>query len=174
MFQLTHMTWLSKHVMHDKNGKNRMWNSGDNSNENFQWEIILIPPHIDFFLQRKKSRKRYITPTLTTDVKRSRYYRLLLWRLKGLPWIWMRAPLSRGWRPHMGILRCLCCFQDEGVAAPGTWGGAVSPLGDVALPSQPARLCKCAVLSGELCYSWNAGLYLWKISWANCWICVRL
>ncbi|KAL1260797.1 hypothetical protein QQF64_008624 [Cirrhinus molitorella] len=70
---------------------------------------------------------------------------------------------------HMGILRCLCCFQGE-----VRWGGAVSPLGDVALPSQPARLCKCAVLSGALCYSWNARLYLWKISWANCWICVRL
>lgn len=121
-----------------------------------------------------KSRKRYITPTHTTEGNCSRYYRLLLWRLKGLPWTWMRAPLSRGWRPHMGILRCPYCFQDEGVAALSTWGGAVSPLGDVALPFQPARLCKCAVLSGELCYSWNAGLYLWKISWVNCWICVRL
>lgn len=37
-------------------------------------------------------------PTLTAEVHCSRYYRLLLWRLKGLPWIWMRAALSRGRR----------------------------------------------------------------------------
>ncbi len=37
-------------------------------------------------------------PTLTAEVHCSRYYSLLLWRLKGLFWIWMRAALSRGRR----------------------------------------------------------------------------
>lgn len=59
-----------------------------------QWEIILIAEKNIASSNRKKShtiQEEVITPTLTTEVHCSRYYKLLLWRLKWLPWIWMRG-----------------------------------------------------------------------------------
>lgn len=125
------------------------------------------------FLHKSKiptaSRKRYLTPHTYSRGALQQILQVAAMKIKRIALDMNESRSVTRPTGHMGILRCLCCFQGE-----VWWGGAVSPLGDVALPSQPARLCKCAVLSGALCYSWNAGLYLWKISWANCWICVRL
>lgn len=134
VFQQTHMMWLSKYFTLDINGKNRMW----------QFKLDL---HISISVRNyshSSTNGKFPQHPGSGSLAHHTYNRGALQQILQVTAMKIkRIALDMNescsvTRPtgHMGILRCLCCFQGE-----VWWGGAVSPFGDVALPSQPARLC---------------------------------
>lgn len=150
------MMWLSKYVLHDKNGKNRMWRSHDNANLHLceKWFTFLS----EWGEKYTPSRKRSVTPSFTAEVHCSRKY----YRSNGLARIWMRGHQGT-WVLFLGCRHCRFSWTVQ-CHCLAMWHFLLS------LPGYVNVRCwaeHCAIVR-------NGRLYLWKISWANCWICVRL